>query len=156
MTIPKEAAERSPQVRTAAQANMQAPIWGATPYATLLKQYRVTHVTGDKYSGQFVIEQFAKHGVFYEPAARTKSELYGDLVAVINSGAVDLLDIPKLINQLIGLERRSRAGGRDQIDHAPGGHDDLANAAAGAVLSDDIGGDPAFRRRIESPRVWLA
>jgi hypothetical protein len=27
-----------------------------------------------------------------EPAERTKSELYGDLVAVINSGAVDLLD----------------------------------------------------------------
>jgi hypothetical protein len=125
-------------------------------YAATLKKYRVTSVIGDKYSGQFVIEQFGKHGVFYEPAARSKSELYGDLVAVINSGAVDLLDNAKLIGQLVGLERRSRAGGRDQIDHAPGGHDDLANAAAGAVLSENIGGDPAFRRQLVYPRTWLA
>src|SRR5262245_64495887 len=32
-----------------------------------------------------------------------------------------------------GLERRTSRGGRDSIDHAPGGHDDLANAAAGAI-----------------------
>jgi hypothetical protein len=32
-----------------------------------------------------------------------------------------------------GLERRTARGGRDSIDHAPGGHDDLANAVAGAV-----------------------
>jgi hypothetical protein len=125
-------------------------------YATLLKKYRVTSITGDKYSGQFVIEQFAKNGVFYEPAARSKSELYGDLVAVINSGAVDLLDNNKLVGQLIGLERRSRAGGRDQIDHPPGGHDDLANAVAGAVLSDGMGGDPQFRRQLVYPKTWLA
>ena len=32
-----------------------------------------------------------------------------------------------------GLERRTARGGRDSIDHAPGGHDDLANAVAGAA-----------------------
>ena len=35
--------------------------------------------------------------------------------------------------QLCGLERRTARGGRDSIDHAPGGHDDLANAVAGAA-----------------------
>jgi hypothetical protein len=59
------------------------------------------------------------------------------VVATINSGGVDLLDNAKLIGQFVGLERRTRAGGRDQIDHAPGGHGDLANAVAGAVLASN-------------------
>jgi hypothetical protein len=63
---------------------------------------------------------------------RTKSELYSDLVAVINSQAADLLDNAKMEHQLAGLERRTRTGGKDLIDHAPGAHDDLANAVAGA------------------------
>lgn len=36
--------------------------------------------------------------------------------------------------QLVGLERRTARGGRDSIDHPPGGHDDVANAVAGALL----------------------
>jgi len=45
-------------------------------------------------------------------------------------------DIPadaRLAAQLCALERRTSRGGRDSIDHAPGAHDDLANAAAGVV-----------------------
>jgi hypothetical protein len=57
--------------------------------------------------------------------------LYRDLLALLNSARVDLLDQPRLINQLIGLERRVARGGRDSIDHAPGAHDDCANAVAG-------------------------
>jgi hypothetical protein len=37
------------------------------------------------------------------------------------------------VAQLCGRERRTARGGRDSIDHAPGGHDDLANAVAGAA-----------------------
>ena len=33
----------------------------------------------------------------------------------------------------LGLERRTSRGGRDSVDHSPGGHDDVANAAAGAI-----------------------
>jgi hypothetical protein len=47
---------------------------------------------------------------------------------------VDLLDNARLIAQLVQLERRTARGGRDSIDHPAGGHDDLANAAAGAVV----------------------
>ena len=39
----------------------------------------------------------------------------------------------RLVAQLVGLERRTARGGRDTIDHAPGGHDDLINAAAGVL-----------------------
>jgi hypothetical protein len=125
-------------------------------FAGILKKYRITSVRGDKYAGEFPREQFRKHGVNYEPADKTKSELYGDLVATINSGAVDLLDHGKLISQLIGLDRRTRSGGRDQIDHAPGGHDDIANAVAGAVLNADQAAPANFHKRIEYPRMSVA
>src|SRR5262249_40496565 len=39
---------------------------------------------------------------------------------------------PRLVAELCGLERRTAWGGRDSIDHGPGGHDDLANAVAGS------------------------
>jgi hypothetical protein len=41
----------------------------------------------------------------------------------------------RLVQQLVGLERRvSRGSGKDIIDHPPGQHDDIANAVAGAAL----------------------
>src|SRR5271165_7652972 len=43
--------------------------------------------------------------------------------------------LPRLGAQLGGLERRTARGGRDSIDHAPGAHDDMVNAAAGALVS---------------------
>jgi hypothetical protein len=49
--------------------------------------------------------------------------------------AVDLLDNDRLVTQLTSLERRTSRGGRDSIDHAPGAHDDLANAMAGALVT---------------------
>ncbi len=36
--------------------------------------------------------------------------------------------------QLLGLERRVARGGKDSIDHGPGGRDDVSNAAAGALV----------------------
>jgi hypothetical protein len=52
----------------------------------------------------------------------------------LNSRRCDLLDHPRLITQLCALERRTGRGtGRDTIDHPPGGHDDIANAAAGVL-----------------------
>jgi hypothetical protein len=47
-------------------------------------------------------------------------------------------DIPELLGELRGLERRRGPSGRDRVDHRPGGHDDLANAVAG-LLSMLIG-----------------
>jgi hypothetical protein len=40
-----------------------------------------------------------------------------------------------VLAQIVGLERRTARGGRDSIDHAPGAHDDVANAAAGMVAA---------------------
>ena len=106
-----------------------------TEFAATLKQRGILRVVGDKYAGEFPREAFLKHGVAYEPSALPKSDLYRELLPALNSGRVELLDEPRLIAQLLGLERRVARGGRDSIDHAPGGHDDVINAAAGALIA---------------------
>lgn len=53
---------------------------------------------------------------------------------MINAATVELLDDAKLVGQLTALERRTARTGKDAIDHGPGGHDDLVNAAAGALV----------------------
>jgi hypothetical protein len=103
-------------------------------FADVLKAYRLTRAISDKWGGQFPIEQMKKHGIFVEPSAKPKSDLYIELLPLLNSGRVELLDVARLRAQLASLERRTARGGRDSIDHAPGGHDDVANAAAGCLV----------------------
>ena len=103
-------------------------------FAAVLQSYRVSAVTGDRYAGEWPRERFAVHGIRYEPAAKPKSDLYRDLLPLVNGRPVDLLDVPRLVAQLVNLERRTARGGRDSIDHAPGAHDDVANAVAGALV----------------------
>jgi hypothetical protein len=105
-----------------------------TEFSDTLAQYGVTLVAGDRYAGVWPAERFAAHGVQYVIAGRPKADLYRDLLPLLNSGRVELLDHPRLLAQLLGLERRTSRGGRDSIDHAPAAHDDLANAACGALL----------------------
>jgi hypothetical protein len=104
-------------------------------FAALIKSYRCSKAYGDRYAGEWPREQFSKRGVFYTPCEKVKSELYRDLLPIINSGAVDLLEHDRLVMQLTSLERRTARGGRDSIDHAPGAHDDIANAVAGALVT---------------------
>jgi hypothetical protein len=47
---------------------------------------------------------------------------------------MELLDLPRLKTQFCGIERKVSRAGEDSITHAPGGHDDLANAAAGVLV----------------------
>ena len=102
-------------------------------YASLLKSYRIRKVTGDKYAGSWPADEFKKHNITYSPSDKPKSGLYLDLLPALNSGRVELPPDERLVNQLIGLERRTARGGRDSIDHSPGGHDDRANVVAGLV-----------------------
>lgn len=104
-------------------------------FCALLKSYRIRRVSGDKYAGEWPRESFQRHGVTYEANAKPKSDMYRDLLPSVNSGEVDLLDLPRIQTQLIGLERRTARGGRESIDHAPGAHDDVANVVAGVLAS---------------------
>jgi hypothetical protein len=104
-------------------------------FAATLKSYRCATLFGDRYAGQFPRELFRKCGVTYTPAERSKSDLYVELLPLINSRRVELLDDRKAIAQLVGLERRTSRVGKDSIDHAPGGHDDRINAITGVVVT---------------------
>lgn len=109
-------------------------------FSATMRAFNSYVATSDRYGGAWVIEQFARFAVTCEQAAKPKSDLYTDLLALLNSGRCELLDNPRLTAQLVGLERRIGRSGRSQIDHAPGGHDDIANAVAGvAQCIQDIG-----------------
>jgi hypothetical protein len=81
-----------------------------------------------------MIQQASGGTLAYRVCEWTKAELYLRLLPLINAGRVRLLDHPELLRQLRGLERRRGWGGRDRVDHRRGQHDDLANAAAGAIV----------------------
>lgn len=112
-----------------------------TDFVALLKSYGLAEVTGDRWGGEFVREQFEKRGVAYQISERVKSDIYKELVPLLNSGRAELLDDRRLVAQFCGLERRTARGGRNSIDHAPNSHDDLANSAAGALVLAAIAED---------------
>jgi hypothetical protein len=95
-------------------------------------------VVGDKYAGETFKAQFEQRGFRYVIADKPKSQLYEALEPQLNGRRVVLLDVPLLEQQLLGLVWR---GGR--IDHAPGEHDDFANAVAGVVRLLSAGVDDA-------------
>lgn len=104
-------------------------------FSAVLQSYGLSEVVGDRYAGEWVRSPFKTHGIKYLLSDHPKSDIYRDLLPLMNSGKVELLDLPRLTSQLCSLERRTARGGRDSIDHPPGGaHDDVANAVAGAII----------------------
>ena len=115
-------------------------------FADLLKGYGISRVQGDAYAGEWPRERFAAHGVMYDVSTRNKSQIYLELLPLVNAQRIRLLDSPRLVAQLIGLERRVARGGRDSIDHMQGHHDDLANAVAGVLVNLVVDKRPALVR----------
>jgi hypothetical protein len=102
-------------------------------FAELLQSYGVRSVSGDRYGGEWPRERFKMYGVDYQVGVAPKSDLYRDLLPLLNGAKIELLDVPRLAAQLCGLERRTSRAGKDSIDHQPGGKDDLANCLAGVA-----------------------
>jgi len=98
-----------------------------------LKRFGLHRVTGDNYAAEFVADSFKAQGIIYTKSDLPKSELYRELLPRLCSAEIELLDDEKLIDQIAGLERRTRSGGKDTVDHPPGGRDDLANTVAGVA-----------------------
>lgn len=132
----------------------------AAEYAELCRRYAVSRVIGDRYGGQWPQEAIARYGVSYAPAEQPKSDFYKDLLPLLTSGKAELLDNARLIGQLASLERRTARGGRDSIDHPPGAHDDVANAAAIALCLASTTAAPAIFRHADmlaadnAPIAW--
>jgi hypothetical protein len=116
-----------------------SPASVAEDFCAELKRYEINRVSGDRYGAEWTAEQFRKNQIEYLKAEHPKSDLYRDLLPALNSGAVELLDHERLVEQLCLLERRVARGGKDSIDHPPHGHDDVANVVAGvtSLLTDN-------------------
>jgi hypothetical protein len=97
-----------------------------------IKRFGLREIYGDNYAAQFVVDAFKSNGIRFVKSELSKSELYCELLPRISSSQIELLDDEFLINQLCGLERRTRSGGKDIIDHPKGGKDDVANSVSGA------------------------
>ena len=104
-------------------------------FAADLKRYGCRAVYSDAYGGAWVAEQFSKAGITVTLSPLVRSEIYLEALPLVNSGACELLDHPRLINQLASLERRVGRSGKDSVDHArgSGSHDDCANACMGSL-----------------------
>jgi hypothetical protein len=87
-------------------------------------------VTGDAYAGQTFRADFQDAGITYKVHTyNSASAIYDAFEPKLNAGEVELLDVPKLQEQLLTLVLK---GGK--IDHQTGDHDDWANAACGALV----------------------
>lgn len=99
-----------------------------------LRAFGLTSVDGDRYAAEWVTAMFKKHGIRYVPTDLDKSAIYVEVLPVFAQGLAEILDHQGLVTQLRLLERRPRPGGKgDVVDHPPRGHDDVANAACGAL-----------------------
>lgn len=102
--------------------------------AGLLREYGLSACVGDRYAAGYNVEAFARCGVGYTYSERGTSGNYLEALPLFTSGRVRLLDNRRMVDQFVGLERRTVRGGQDKVDHGPGDrHDDLSAACAGVL-----------------------
>lgn len=110
-----------------------SPEHAVDEFATTLRSYGISSVTGDRWAGEWPREQFRKRGIRYVTSEHPKSSLYLEILPSLNAGKIRLLDHGRSITQIVGLERRHGRSGKDTIDHAPNSNDDIANVIAGVI-----------------------
>ncbi|SHG53484.1 hypothetical protein SAMN05444169_2927 [Bradyrhizobium erythrophlei] len=107
----------------------------AREFADTIKTYGIASCQGDRYAGDWPRQGFAVHGVDYQFTTLTpKAIIYLNLLPMLNSKRVELLELATVTGQLCSLERQTGRG-RDIIDHPSGGHDDIIDAVAGALVA---------------------
>jgi hypothetical protein len=109
------------------------PAASTAELAKLLKDYGVTEIVGDRFSGNWVSGAWADNGIIYKQSELTASELYLEVVPQFARGVVSIPDHPRLIRELRLLERRTHRSGKDSVSHPSHGSDDHANALAGLL-----------------------
>ncbi|RWN55571.1 terminase [Mesorhizobium sp.] len=105
----------------------------AAEFAKLAKDYGCSSVTGDNYSGEWVVSAFEAAGMAYIRAPVPKSQLYVEAVPSFVRGAISFADLPILVRELRLLERRTHRSGKDSVDHPTSGSDDYANVLCGCL-----------------------
>lgn len=124
--------------------------------AELIKQYGLNSITGDNYSADLVVELFTKAGITYQRSIDSTSDIYLQAIPLFSTGKIEAPDHPILRRELMMLERRTRASGKDAIVHPNGLHDDLANATCGAVVNAWRARSISFEGLAAGPRMITA
>jgi hypothetical protein len=119
------------------------PVSVTNDYAKLLKEYRISSVTGDNYAAQWVQGAWRDTGIVYVQSDISKSQIYLETLPLFTRGLVRLPDHARLLKELRLLERQTHRGGKDSVDHPRGQHDDYGNAVCGVLrtLSNYLGFD---------------
>jgi hypothetical protein len=71
----------------------------------------------DRFGGDFPVAAFERYGVTAEVCAANTSDNHMGMLPLVNAGRVQLLDLPELLRELRGLERRRGTAGKDRVDH---------------------------------------
>jgi len=112
----------------------------------VMQEYHLTKLFGDNYSGGTwadILKDAAKKVAYpftYTISEKHKSDIYHDLMPLLNGKRVELLDPTtglaqdRALKQLVALERTTSRQGKDSISHPRGAMDDLANVMSGALL----------------------
>ena len=93
-------------------------------FVSVIRNYRCSKVYGDRYAGEWPREQFQKRGIWYEPADKSKSEMYVDLL-LINSRAAALLDHDRLHGECITITGRTLAEELADVSSVPRGDQEV-------------------------------
>jgi hypothetical protein len=104
-------------------------------HAAWIRSYGIDVVWGDR-TGEWCRGYFAKGGLKYYFAPKTRSEIYIAWLPMLLAGQGRLIDHEELRDQAAGLERRVMAGGREEVNHgkSASAHDDIVNVCAGAMV----------------------
>lgn len=106
----------------------------ANHFVPVLRAYRLREVRGDHHARGWVEAALESAGLKFLPSGLTKSEIYLEALQLVNTGLTELLDDSRMSAQFLALQRFSARSGHDSVDHPRGGHDDVCNAAAGALV----------------------
>jgi hypothetical protein len=106
-------------------------------YADALKQWGISSVMGDDYSGGILPNMFAKHGIAYLSCPLTASQLYLHALPAWTSRMIVMCDASRAVDQLVNLRRKVGQAGQESVVHLGNSHDDIANAISGLIYREE-------------------
>jgi hypothetical protein len=96
------------------------------------REYHITKIIQDRHAIGWIASDL-RPDIAVEASEFTKSQLYELFANLAAKHQAELVDSDRLRAQIMGLQKFIRGQGVN-IDHLRGGHDDLINAAAGALV----------------------
>jgi hypothetical protein len=112
------------------QAGAVNPVKAVRQFSTRLHEYHIGTAYGDKYAGETFAFRFKEEDIEFYPVSSSASDHYERFEVRLNAGEIDLIDMPEMIEEFLGLVVRGT-----KITHESNSHDDHAAAVALAVIT---------------------